>query len=127
MTAKKRINQKTNSRNRRRARVRAKVIGRPDRPRLNVFRSLKGTYAQLIDDDSGKTLVGLHSKSIVNSPIDAGERKGQTALAYRLGFSLAEKAREIGIKQAVFDRAGYLYHGRVKAVAEGARDGGLTL
>lgn len=119
--------QKYKLRDRRRARVRSRVIGRPDRPRLNVFRSLRGMYVQLIDDDSGKTLIGLHSKSMTNSGVDAGERKGQTALAYRLGFSLAEKAQVAGIKQVVFDRAGYLYHGRVKAVAEGARDGGLTL
>ncbi|MBI2990498.1 MAG: 50S ribosomal protein L18 [Candidatus Magasanikbacteria bacterium] len=127
MAGKRKTDQKVNLRNRRRARVRSRIVGGPERPRLNVFRSLKGMYVQLIDDTSGKTMLGLHSKTGLDSSTDAGERKGQTALAYRLGFSLAKKAQTLGISCAVFDRAGYLYHGRVKAVAEGARDGGLTL
>ncbi len=112
-------------RNRRRIRVRSTIFGTKERPRLNVSRGLRHTYVQLIDDQSGKTLVGLHSK---NSEVkgDAGERTGKQAAAYLLGKILAEKAKAMKISSVVFDRAGYKYHGRVKAVAEGARDNGLV-
>jgi large subunit ribosomal protein L18 len=109
---------------RRQARVRKVIIGSAQRPRLNVFRSLRGMYAQLIDDAKGVTLLSVHSKTDAKAG-DAGERTGKIAIAYKLGKRLAEKAQEKGITTVVFDRAGYKYHGRVKAVAEGARDGGL--
>lgn len=108
----------------RRARIRARVIGTAIRPRLSVFRSLKGVYAQLIDDATGKTIVAVRSAEVGTG--DAGERKGKTALAYLVGRSLGEKAKAKGVTAAVFDRAGNTYHGRVAAVADGARDGGLT-
>lgn len=115
---------KQDKRNRRRNRVRKVVIGSTVRPRLNVFRSLRGLFVQLIDDTTSKTLVSVHSKSDATAG-DAGERTGKVAVSYKLGARLAEKAKEMGITKVVFDRAGYRYHGRIKAVAEGARDGGL--
>lgn len=115
---------KQQKRERRRRRVRAQVIGTATKPRLNVFRSLRGMYVQLIDDAAGKTLAAAHSKTL--GPVtDAGDRKGREAVAYGLGKLIAEKAKALNITETVFDRAGYRYHGRVKAVAEGARDGGL--
>ncbi len=120
----KKITTKQEKRNRRRERVRKVIIGSEQRPRLNVFRSLKGMFAQIIDDNQGKTVVSVHSKSDAKAG-NAGDRQGKVAISYKLGLRLAEKAKEKGIDQVVFDRAGYKYHGRVKAVAEGARDGGL--
>lgn len=112
------------TRERRRARVRARIVGTTVRPRLNIFRSLTKIDLQLIDDSQGITIVSVNSKKDVKTG-DAGERKGMVAKAYLLGLVLAEKAKEKNIESIVFDRAGYLYHGRVKAVAEGAREGGL--
>ncbi|PJA90288.1 MAG: 50S ribosomal protein L18 [Candidatus Magasanikbacteria bacterium CG_4_9_14_3_um_filter_32_9] len=112
------------TRERRRARVRARIVGTAVRPRLNIFRSLTKIDLQLIDDSEGKTIVSASSKKDIKNG-DAGERKGMVAKAYLLGLVLAEKAKEKNIESIVFDRAGYLYHGRVKAVAEGAREGGL--
>lgn len=106
-------------------RVRAKIIGTPGRPRLSVFRSLRGMYVQLIDDTTGTTVVSAEPKVDFDAKADAGERKGKTAVAYVLGKALAKKAQAKGITSIVFDRGGYRYHGRVAAVADGARDGGL--
>lgn len=119
------LNQRTKQdrRERRRTRVRARVLGTAERPRLNVFRSLTGIFAQCIDDMSGKTLISANMKDAKGS--DAGEREGKIKTAYLLGKALAEKAKAANITTVVFDRAGYKYHGRVKAVADGARDGGL--
>jgi|SaaInlStandDraft_7_1057024.scaffolds.fasta_scaffold193248_2 large subunit ribosomal protein L18 len=111
-------------RQRRQTRVRAKITGTAQCLRLNVHRSLISTYAQLINDETGKVLVSAHSKKI-DSKGDAGERKGKTAVAYLLGKELATKAKELKITKVVFDRAGFKYQGRVQAVAEGARDAGL--
>ncbi|RAL23271.1 50S ribosomal protein L18 [Thermoflavimicrobium daqui] len=103
-------------------RVRKKLFGTTERPRLNVFRSNKNIYAQLIDDTKGVTLVSA-------STMDKGlqvEGNGSTVEAARaVGEVIAKRALEKGISQVVFDRGGYLYHGRVKALAEGAREGGL--
>ncbi|GHU87054.1 50S ribosomal protein L18 [Clostridia bacterium] len=101
-------------------RVRGKIKGTAGRPRLNVFRSLTNIYAQIIDDVSGKTLVAASS-------LDKGfEGKGGNAeAAAKVGKLLAEKAVKAGISDVIFDRGGYLYHGRVKALADGAREGGL--
>lgn len=117
--------EKTQKRIRRHARVRAKLFGTENKPRLHVSRSLKAIFAQLIDDTNGKTLASVHSKKDVAKKTGAGERKGKVATAYLLGLALAKKAKETGITRVVFDRGGYKYHGRVKAVADGARDGGL--
>lgn len=107
----------------RHARVRKVLIGSASEPRLSVFRSLKGMIAQLIDDSSGKTLCYADTKSVKVGK--AGDRAGKVAASYLLGQMLAEKAKAKGISKIKFDRAGYKYHGRVKALAEGAREGGL--
>jgi len=106
---------------RRHLRVRKKISGTGERPRLVVFRSLKHTYAQLVDDERGHTLVGV-SDLCIDSPTEGA---GKVGVAFSVGKSIATSAKELGITRAVFDRAGYLYHGRVKAVADGAREGGL--
>ena len=102
-------------------RVRAKISGTPERPRLNVFRSASNIYAQVIDDVTGKTLVAASS-------LEKGfECEGtKTDAAKKVGEVIAERAKAKGIDTVVFDRGGYLYHGRVKALAEGAREGGLN-
>lgn len=105
-------------------RIRQALSGTVERPRLAVFRSLRSISAQLIDDTRGVTLVSAHSK-VDGKAGDAGERKGKQATAYRVGVALAEKATAAKITAVVFDRAGYAYHGRVQALADGARAGGL--
>lgn len=109
------------ARERRRRRVRANIHGTPARPRLNVFRSANHIYAQLIDDDAGNTLAAASS---IEAEIRAAHLK-KTAESAEVGKLLARRAADKHIKQVVFDRAGYRYHGRVKAVADGAREGGL--
>ena len=105
---------------RRRRRVRAKVRGSAERPRISVFRSNRGIFAQLVDDDSGRTLAAVNwTESDLRSlkPMDQARKAGEV---------LAERAKAAGVEGAVFDRGGYQYHGRVKALAEGAREGGLN-
>jgi large subunit ribosomal protein L18 len=109
---------KRQARMRRHRRVRGKVAGTADRPRLAVFRSNRGISAQLIDDESGRTLASATWKGV-----EASGSKIEQANA--VGKALAESAKKASIEACVFDRAGYLYHGRVKALAEGAREGGL--
>lgn len=108
---------------RRHLRVRRKVTGTSDRPRLCVFRSLKHIQAQVIDDISGETMVSVST----SEPFFREEDRngGNTAAASLAGKILAQRARDKGISKVVFDRGGYLYHGRVKALAEAAREGGL--
>ena len=101
-------------------RVRGKVYGTAECPRLNVFRSLKHIYAQLIDDDKGVTLAAASSVEK-----DFTEYGGNIDAAKAVGKKIAERAAEKGIKECVFDRGGYIYHGRVQELAEGAREGGL--
>jgi large subunit ribosomal protein L18 len=103
----------------RRRRVRAKVTGTAERPRISVFRSNRGVFAQLIDDDAGRTLAA------VNWTEDELKSLKRMEQASKAGQLLAERAKAAGIETAVFDRGGYQYHGRVKALAEGAREGGL--
>ena len=104
---------------RRHRRVRGKITGTSERPRLVVFRSNKGIFAQLVDDEAGKTLASA-------SWLQLRPTKGtKTEQAAEVGKALATAAKKAGIESCVFDRAGYLYHGRVKALAEGAREGGL--
>jgi large subunit ribosomal protein L18 len=110
----------------RRKRIRAKISGDSVRPRLSVFRSNSGMYLQLIDDKSGKTLASADSQEI-KEQIKSDERSGKIAVAFELGKLVAQRAKEKKIGSAVFDRGGYRYHGRVKAAAEGARDGGLFI
>ena len=104
----------------RRRRVRAKVRGTAERPRISVFRSNRGIFAQLIDDDSGRTVAS------VNWTESDLRGLGRMEQAQRAGALLAERAKAAGVETAVFDRGGYQYHGRVKALADGAREGGLT-
>ncbi|MDQ0340202.1 large subunit ribosomal protein L18 [Caldalkalibacillus uzonensis] len=114
---------KNKARKKRHARVRRKLFGTAERPRLNVFRSTKHIYAQLIDDMEGKTLV---SASTLDKELrDQIEYGGKIEAAQQVGALLAKRAVEKGYKQVVFDRGGYLYHGRVKALADAAREGGL--
>ena len=102
-------------------RVRGKISGTAERPRLNVFRSASHIYAQLIDDTKGVTLTSMSS----NDKEYNGKPGGNCEAAKEVGKALAERAKKIGITQVVFDRGGYLYHGRVKALADGARESGL--
>ncbi|MSR05971.1 MAG: 50S ribosomal protein L18 [Gemmatimonadetes bacterium] len=110
-------------RRRRHLRVRKKVNGSAERPRLVIFRSLKHIYAQLVDDDQHKTLMGVTE----TTEGVKREKPGKVGAAHAVGKHIAHLAKERGIKKVVFDRAGYMYHGRVKAVADGAREGGLEL
>jgi large subunit ribosomal protein L18 len=105
---------------RRRRRVRAKITGTAERPRISVFRSNRGVFAQLIDDTAGRTLAA------VNWTEDDLRSLPRMEQATRAGALLAERAKAAGIETAVFDRGGYRYHGRVRALAEGAREAGLT-
>ena len=114
------IKTQAHQRYRRHLRVRKKVSGTPERPRLAVFRSSKHIYAQLVDDTKGRTLCGASDRSE-----GIAIERGKVAKGFAVGQALAVKAKQAGISKVVFDRAGYAYHGRVKAVAEGARKGGL--
>jgi len=115
------VQTKPAARLRRRRRVRAKVRGSAARPRISVFRSNRGVFAQLIDDDAGRTLAAVNWTEAELRELDPTEQ------AHKAGELLAQRAQAAGVKVAVFDRGGYRYHGRVQALAEGAREGGLTL
>ena len=110
---------KPQQRLRRRRRVRARIRGSAERPRLSVYRSNRGVFAQLIDDDTGRTLASV---SWTESDLRSLKSMEQ---AKRAGELLAERATDAGVSTCVFDRGGYRYHGRVRALAEGAREGGL--
>lgn len=110
---------KADRRNKIRRKIRGRVSGTAAKPRLSVFRSNKQIYAQLIDDVAGKTLLATSS-----AKLEAKATKIE--IASMVGKALAEKATGAGIKEVVFDRGGYLYHGRIKSLAEGAREGGLV-
>lgn len=127
-------------RNRRHKRIRAKIKGIAKIPRFCIFRSNRHIYAQLIDDEKGKTLIVANDQEVKGRPHktvprqkqdkDAKDKKdkimtGKVAVAYEIGKLIAEKASKKKIEKAVFDRGGYKYHGKVKALAEGAREGGL--
>ena len=115
---------KTENRARIKTHIRKSVNGTTERPRLTVFKSLKHVYAQIIDDSANKTLVSVSdiSKDVKS---DFGGVKGQMNISKKVGEIVAKKAIAANIKQVVFDRNGYLYHGVVKAMADGAREGGL--
>lgn len=106
---------------RRHLRVRKRISGTAERPRLVVYRSLKHIYAQLVDDQANRTIMGVSDRS---KGLGA-DTKGKIGQAFAAGKLIAERAKDLGVKQVVFDRAGYMYHGRVKAVADGARKAGL--
>ena len=122
---------------RRQSRIRAKIFGDQKRPRLAVFRSDKHISAQLIDDVNSKTLaavsdfalgkkvVGKKKRVVPAAPKDLGGKTAKVAIAYEVGKLIAEKAKKLGIEAAIFDRGGFTYHGRIKAVADGAREGGI--
>lgn len=114
---------KETARKKRHSRVRKKVAGTSDKPRLNVFRSVKHIYAQVVDDTSGTTLIAASSadKELKGKVSTGGNREA----AKTVGQLIAKRASDKGIAKVVFDRGGYLYHGRVKALADGAREGGL--
>jgi large subunit ribosomal protein L18 len=115
-----RAEQKRAHRIRRHKRVRKHVSGTAERPRLAVFRSNRHIYAQLVDDTAARTLVAA-------SDVGTAEGDDKTARARQVGKALAERAKAAGVERAVFDRGGRLYHGRVQALAEGAREGGLEI
>jgi large subunit ribosomal protein L18 len=123
MRAIRKIKTQADRRARRHLRVRKRVRGSAVRPRLVVFRSSKHIYAQVVDDDRGVTLVGASDRT-EGIEVDG---KGKTAKSFALGQLIAARAKSQGIVKVVFDRGGYQYHGRVKAVADGARKGGLEL
>jgi len=104
---------------RRRRRVRARIRGNAERPRLSVYRSNRGVFAQLIDDDAGRTVASVSWTEAELRKLDSMEQ------AKRVGQLLAERAKGAGVETCVFDRGGYRFHGRVAAIAEGAREGGL--
>jgi large subunit ribosomal protein L18 len=116
------MNSKVSARQKIRYRIRKKISGTGPRPRLSVFRSNKDIYVQVIDDTTGTTLVSASSRQK-----DIAAQKGNKVEKSKLvGADIARKSEALGIKDVIFDRGGYLYHGRIKAVAEGAREGGLV-
>ncbi len=117
------VHKRIPGRQRRHRRVRKRVRGTAERPRLCVFRSLRYIYAQVIDDDAGRTLAQADSREPELAP--AGASRGSIPAATAVGRALAERAKQLGLARVVFDRGGYLYHGRVRALAEGAREAGL--
>ena len=118
------LNPKTRARLKRKKRIRKKILGTTERPRFCVFRSARHIYAQVIDDAQGQTIAAASSlEKVVQENADL---KGKVAVADFIGGLCAQRAQEKGIKQVVFDRNGFLYHGRVKAVSEGARKAGMV-
>jgi len=109
-------------RRKRHARIRLRIEGNPDRPRLSIFRSAKFIYAQVIDDSSGRTLATASSREA-----SLGAGPGKIDAARSVGRALAQRAKAAGVSAVVLDRGGYRYHGRVRSLAEGAREGGLDL
>ena len=117
------LNLRTQARLKRKKRIRKKLVGTSKQPRLCVFRSAKHIYAQLIDDSQGQTLVA--ASSMEKTVRDVPESKNKVTAANTVGKIIGERALKKGVKQVVFDRNGFLYHGRIKAVSEGAREAGL--
>ncbi len=117
-----RTNPKTIARAKRVRRIRKKIQGNSERPRLRVFRSNKHIYAQIIDDSVGKTLVSM---STMDKEFTPGEETAKVPVAKKVGEALAARAKAAGITKVIFDRGGSVYHGRVKSLSDGAREGGL--
>ena len=121
-----RIKTKRDRRHRISLRLRKRIAGTPERPRLSVFRSVTHIYAQVIDDMSGETLVSASTvEASVKGALDKGTRGGNVKGAEAIGTAIAQRSIEKGIKRVVFDRSGFLYHGRIRAVADAARKAGL--
>lgn len=116
------VNPKESARLKRVKRIRKNISGTPERPRLRVFKSARHIYCQIIDDTLGSTLV---ASSTVDKVMAEAAGKGKTEKARQVGLRIAELAKTKGIEKVVFDRGGYIYHGRVKALSDGAREGGL--
>ena len=116
------VKQRKTSRDRRKVSIRGKIFGTSERPRLSIFRSNNYIYAQIIDDEKGITIVDYSSEKL-----EGLEKETKIKQSYETGKELAKRASEKKIKSVVFDRSGYRYHGRVKALADGAREGGLLL
>ena len=117
------LNERYAARIKRQKRIRKNVVGNAARPRLSVFRSARHIYAQIIDDASGATLVAA---STLDKAFQSAKFESKVAAAQQVGKLVAERSLEKGVKEVVFDRNGFLYHGRVKAVSDGAREGGLV-
>ena len=115
-------NPKTVARAKRVSRIRKKLFGTAQRPRLCLFKSSRHIYAQIIDDKAAHTLVSM---STLDKSFDAKDAKGKVGVAREIGLAIAERAKAAGITKVVFDRSGYVYHGRVKSLSDGAREGGL--
>jgi large subunit ribosomal protein L18 len=115
-------NPKVTARNKRVQRIRKKILGTSERPRMSVYRSNRHIYAQIVDDVLGRTLVAM---STGDKNFDCEDLKGKCEQAKKVGLIIAEKAKSVGIEKVVFDRGGNLYHGRIKALSDGAREGGL--
>ncbi len=115
------MNSKVSARQKIRYRIRKKISGSAHKPRLSIFRSNRDIYVQLIDDENGVTLASASSRQ---SDI-AAQKSNKVDQGKLVGAAIARKSGELGIKDVVFDRSGYIYHGRIKAIAEGAREGGL--
>jgi len=124
MSSKKEQQRKAGQLHRRKMRVRSKVHGTPDRPRMAVHRTLKHMFVQVVDDTKAVTLVSACSLDpVVRETFEDGDTK--TKKSFKIGLKIAELVKEKGIEEVAFDRQGFLYHGRIKAVADGARKGGL--
>ena len=117
-----RTNPKTTARAKRVKRIRKKVIGTSERPRLRVFKSNKHIYAAIIDDVAGHTLISM---STIDKEFAPGDEKGKIGAAKKVGETIGARAKAAGITKVVFDRGGSIYHGRVKSLSQGAREGGL--
>ncbi|HSW63764.1 MAG TPA: 50S ribosomal protein L18 [Dissulfurispiraceae bacterium] len=116
---------KTEAKKRRQARIRKKISGTTERPRLSVFRSLNNIYAQVIDDTKGHTIAA--ASTLEEAFTEAKKNRGSVASAKKVGQLIAEKAKAAGVTKVVFDRSGFRYHGSIKALADGAREAGLEL
>ncbi len=116
-------NPKAVARQSRTRRVRKKISGTAERPRLRVFKSSRHIYAQLIDDVAGRTVAAM---STLDGTVKSESVENKKASAHKVGMMLAEKAKSLGVEKVVFDRGGYIYHGRVKSLSDGAREGGLV-
>ena len=125
MADRRKVGSRRSQRLRRHLRIRKKIAGTADRPRLVVYRSLRNIEGQLVDDDSGRTITGVSTLAKDLRDFEAEGPNRRQEHAHAAGKILAERAKEQGIESVVFDRGGYRYHGRVKAFAEGAREGGL--
>lgn len=115
-------NPKVTARKKRVQRIRTKIFGTSERPRMSIYRSNRHIYVQIIDDVSHKTLV---ASSTDGKDFDGSDLNGKCEQAKKVGLTIAEKAKSVGIEKVVFDRGGNLYHGRIKALSDGAREGGL--